>query len=473
MTVTVVSPPVTGRRRLAGWPLAATVLAGQAMASLDTAIVNVGGPRIQQDLHLSSAGLQIAVYAYLLVYAAGLVTGARLGHRYGFGRVFVCGTAVFTAASLACGLAVTPAMLVTARTLQGLGAAMLVPQVLSLLQTAFAGERRRRALSLYGVVLAVGVAAGQVLGGILVSADLFGSGWRPVFLVNVPVGIAVLSLAAGRLPAGTRRAEGSLDLAGAALLAAAMAGLLVPVTFGGDAGWPPWCWPVLAAGAAVLAGFGIHLHRLARTGGQPLIDPALLSQPGIGVGLAGVSVLMGCYGGLLFTIALYLQDTLHDSPLRSGLTFAAYAAGFAAASLTWTRLPAAWRDRFPAYGFAAVTAGTGLLALATGHTGWPPAATLLLAVAGAGHGSGFGALVQRTAAVVPSQHAAAFSGILSTASQLAIAVGIAATATIYQTAHLSWLPAISLTLLTLATIQAITAAVVAVALKPRPAVVSG
>ena len=143
MTVTVVSPPVTGRRRLAGWPLAATVLAGQAMASLDTAIVNVGGPRIQQDLHLSSAGLQIAVYAYLLVYAAGLVTGARLGHRYGFGRVFVCGTAVFTAASLACGLAVTPAMLVTARTLQGLGAAMLVPQVLSLLQTAFAGEWRR------------------------------------------------------------------------------------------------------------------------------------------------------------------------------------------------------------------------------------------------------------------------------------------------------------------------------------------
>lgn len=469
MTVTVASPPDLGRGRLAGWPLAATVLAGQAMASLDTAIVNVGGPRIQRDLHLSRAGLQLAVYAYVLVYAAGLITGARLGHRYGFGRVFTWGTAVFTAASLACGLALTPAMLVTARMLQGLGAALLVPQVLSLLQTAFADERRRRALSLYGLVLAVGVAAGQVLGGILISADLFGTGSRPIFLVNVPIGTAVLALAAGRLPAEIRRAAGGLDLVGAALLAAALAGLLVPVTFGGDAGWPSWCWPVLAAGAAVLAGFGIHLRRLARNDGHPLIDLALLTRPGIGVGLAGVFVLMCCYGGLLFTIALYLQDTLHDSPLRSGLTFAAYAAGFAAASLTWTRLPATWRDRFPACGFASVTAGTGLLAWATSHTGWPPAATLLLAVAGAGHGSGFGALVQRTAAAVPTAHAAAFSGVLSTTNQLAIAVGIAVTATLYQTAHPTWLPAISLTLLALATIQAITGAVVTFALKPaRP-----
>jgi MFS family permease len=466
MTVTVASPPDIGRRRLAGWPLAAVVLAGQAMASLDTAIVNVGGPRIQRDLHLSSAGLQLTVYVYVLVYAAGLITGARLGHRYGFGRVFTWGIAVFTAASLACGLALTPAMLVTARTMQGLGAALLVPQVLSLLQTAFADERRQRALSLYGLVLAVGVAAGQVLGGILISADLFGTEWRPIFLVNVPIGTVVLALAADRLPAGIRRAAGGQDLVGAALLAAAVAGLLVPVTFGGDAGWPSWCWPVLAAGAAVLVGFGIHLRRLARNGGHPLIDPALLTRPGIGAGLAGVFVLMGCYGGLLFTIALYLQDTLHDSPLRSGLTFAAYAAGFATSSLIWTRLPAAWRDRFPACGFAAVAAGTGLLALATGHTGWPPAATLLLVVAGAGHGSGFGALVQRTAAIVPSAHAAAFSGVLSTANQLAIAVGIAATATLYQAAHLSWLPAISLTLLTLATIQAITGAAVTFALKP-------
>jgi MFS family permease len=471
MTVTVAPPPGIGRGRLAGWPLAATVLAGQAMASLDTAIVNVGGPRIQRDLHLTSAGLQLAVYAYVLVYAAGLITGARLGHRYGFGRVFTWGTAIFTAASLACGLALTPAMLVTARTLQGLGAALLVPQVLSLLQTAFADERRRHALSLYGLVLAVGVAAGQVLGGILVSADLFGTGWRPIFLVNVPIGTAVLALAAGRLPGEIRKVAGGLDLVGAALLAAAMAGLLVPVTFGGDAGWPSWCWPVLAAGAAVLAGFCIHLRRLARNDGHPLIDPALLARPGIGVGLAGVFVLMGCFGGLLFTIALYLQDTLHYSPLRSGLTFAAYAAGFAAASLTWTRLPARWYDRFPACGFAAVTAGIGLLAWATSHTGWPPAATLLLVVAGAGHGSGFGALVQRTAATLPTSHAATFSGVLSTTNQLAIAVGIAATATFYQTMHPSWLPAISLTLLALATIQAITGAALTFALKPRSAAI--
>lgn len=186
------------RRVLAPWPLATAVLVGQAMASLDAAIVNVAGPAIQHDLHLSGAELQLAIYSYLLVYAVALVTGARLGGRYGFGRLFGYGTAVFTVSSLACGLAVNPVMLVAARTAQGLGAALLVPQVLSLLQVTFDGERRRRAMSLYGLVLAVGVAAGQVLGGILVSANVLGTGWRPVFLVNVPAGLTVLAFTAGR-----------------------------------------------------------------------------------------------------------------------------------------------------------------------------------------------------------------------------------------------------------------------------------
>src|SRR5215813_13250614 len=197
------------------------------------------------------------------------------------------------------------------------------------------GGARRRAMSGYGLVLAAGVAAGQVLGGILVTADLFGTGWRPVFLVNVPAGLAVLALAAGRLPSGPRAMGARLDLGGAAWLAASILALIIPLTFGADTGWPAWAWPVLACGAAALAIFARHERRLARNGGDPLIDPTLLAQAGIRRGLAGIFILDASYGGLLFTTALYLQHALHQSPLASGLTFGAYAAGFATASFTW------------------------------------------------------------------------------------------------------------------------------------------
>lgn len=183
-------------------------------------------------------------------------------------------------------------------------------------------------------------------------------------------------------------------------------------------------------------------------------------------GLAGVLALMGCYGGLLFTAALYLQQALHRSPLASGLTFAAYAAGFATASLTWTRLPVRWHASVPACGFATVAAGTAGLAWATSGGTWPAAATGMLLVAGAGHGGGFGALVQRTAAAVPAGHAATFSGVLSTVIQLAVATGIAAAATLYQ--HGSpWrhLPAFTITALALSGTQAVIGAIAALALR--------
>jgi MFS family permease len=436
---------------LAPWAVATAVLTGQAMASLDSAIVNVAGPAIQHDLRLSGPALQLAIYSYLIAYGAGLVTGARLGGRYGFGRMFTWGVAIFTVGSLACGLAVSPAMLVAARSVQGTGAALLVPQVLSLLQVTFSGEGRRRALSVYGLVLAVGVAAGQVLGGILVSADLLGTGWRPVFLVNVLPGLAVLALAAGRLPRGPRAAGARLDLGGAGWLAAGMLALIIPLTFGADAGWPLWSWPVLAAGAAALALFARHEARLAATGRQPLIDPGLLARPGIRSALAGIFTLHASYAGLLFTTALYLQHALGESPLASGLTFAGYAAGFATASVTWTRLPAAWRPRLPQAAFAAFAAACVLLAWLTSPGEWPWPATAVLVLAGAAHGTGFDALVYRTAADVPAQQAASFSGVLATINQLPMVTGIAVAGTIYLSAgRVIALPAMSVVLLALA-----------------------
>jgi MFS family permease len=452
------------RSVLVPWALAAAVLTAQAMASLDSAIVNVAGPAIQSDLRLSGPALQLAIYSYLVAYGAGLVTGARLGARYGFGRMFTWGVAVFTVSSLACGLAMSPATLVAARSVQGGGAALLVPQVLSLLQVTFSGERRRRVLSAYGLVLAVGVAAGQVLGGILVTADLLGAGWRPIFLVNVPPGLAVLAFASGRLPRGARAAGTRLDIGGAAWLAAAILALIIPLTFGADAGWPTWSWPVLAVSAAALAVFTRHEARLARTGRQPLIDPGLLARPGIRGGLTGISSLHASYGGLVFTTALYLQHALGESPLASGLTFTGYAAGFATASVTRARLPAAWQPRLPQAALTTFAAACVLLAWLTSPGAWPWQATAVLVVAGAAHGTGFDALVHRTAAGVPAEQAASFSGVLATINQLPVVIGTAVAGTVYLSA---WrpvaLPSISVVLLVLAAALAVTATGVSLA----------
>jgi len=176
---------------------------------------------------------------------------------------------------------------------------------------------------------------------------------------------------------------------------------------------------VAAAGVAALAVFARHERALATAGREPLIDPALLALPGIRRGLAGISALHASYGGLLFTTAVYLQDALHDSPLRSGLTFAGYAAGFAAASIAWTRVPSRWQPRLPQAAFVVFAAVTGRLAWLTNGGGWTWQATALLVIAGAAHGTGFDAIVHRTASGVPAALTDAFSGVLATINQLA------------------------------------------------------
>lgn len=239
-----------------------------------------------------------------------------------------------------------------------------------------------------------------------------------------------LAACVGRLPAGAEAGYRRLDLIGAVLMALGVLALTTPLTFGSDAHWPTWCWLILAVGVALLAVFAVHQRHLAAAGRDPLLDPALFARRPVRSGLAGICVLMGCYGALLFTTALFLQQALHESALRSGLTFAAYAAGFAAAALTWSRLPAAWHPRIPAACFAVIAAASAAMAWATSGGNWPWTATILLAVAGAGHGAGFGALVHRTAAAT-GEHAATFSGVLSTANQLAIVAGIAAAGALY------------------------------------------
>ncbi|MER5964018.1 MFS transporter [Streptomyces sp. NPDC002057] len=416
-------------------PLLGVVLAAQFMALLDVFIVNVAAPTIRAELSASGAALQLVVAGYTIAYAVLLITGARLGDLFGHRRMYLGGLALFTAASLACGLAADTGQLIAFRLVQGTGAALMIPQVLSLIQRNFTGEHRVRALSAYSAVLATGAAAGQVVGGVLVSADLFGTGWRPVFLVNVPIGVALLVLGARVLPrdtpAGPTRAR-ALDLPGLVLLAAAVSLLTVPLVLGQEQDWPLWSWLSLGGSLVLLALFGAYEAGLARRGGAPLIAPRVLRLPGMGRAVLWITLAMGVNAGFLFTLTLHLQGGLGQSALRAGLTFGPAAVVFGTVGLTWRRWPAGLRRMLIPGGFLLAAAGAlsvgGLLADGgTGGWGLFPA----LGALGAGISLAFSPALTGALASVRPEDAADASGLLATVTQLGQLIGVAAFGTVF------------------------------------------
>jgi MFS family permease len=410
----------------------AIVLTGQIMAIIDANIVNVAVPAMHATLGASGAGLQLIVAGYTIAYAVLLITGARLGDILGHRRVFLAGVVLFTLASLGCGLAPNTGTLVALRFVQGVGAATMIPQVLSLIQRSYTSPGpRARAMSLYATVISGGAVLGQVLGGLLVSADLFGSSWRPVFLVNVPVGLAVLVFGR-RLPAGRFDGIRTLDLPGLAVLTPAVFALVLPLVLGQPLGWPLWGWILLALSVALFALLGRVEHLIGARGGQPILPRSLLGLPGMTVGLGGLFASMVVFGGWLFGLALELQDGLGDSPLRAGLTFVPCGIAFAIVSLNWRRLPTRHHGRLPMIGFLVTGVGliwSGLLLHSGGSGGvWLYVA---LAVAGGGMAGAFGALMGRVLSQVPVAIAADASGVIVTVNQLGLVVGIAAFGSLY------------------------------------------
>jgi hypothetical protein len=399
---------------------------------MDASILAVAAPSLRTNLHTSGAELQLVVAIYTLVFAVLVVTGARLGDVLGSRQAFVLGLAGFTLSSLAGGLAPTPTALMSARALQGATAALMTPQVLSIIQVEFRGHARARALGAYSMILAVGVAAGQILGGLIVGAHLLGAAWRPALLLNAPVGV-ILLLCAGRalphVPTGRRR---RLDLVGAVILTAALSAVVVPLTFGRDAHWPGWVWPCVVGFGLTVIVFVRHERRVAAGGGDPLFDLTVLTLPGVAAGGAAVILVMACYAGLLISLTLHLQNGLGFGPLRAGAIFAIYASGFAAVSLMWNRTrPPTW-DRLPVLGPLAMGGallGVGSIA-ATGR--WPMGLTApLLFAGGAGHACTFSPLTNRLTSAVRSAQAADFSGLILTASLVGQVVGVAAFVGIY------------------------------------------
>jgi MFS family permease len=260
------------------WWVLAIVVAAQFMFGVDAFVVNVAIPTIAVELHATSAQIESIIAVYLIAYATLVVTGGRLGDIYGAKKIFIYGVLGFTLTSLWCGLVQSGPELIIARLAQGATAAMMVPQVLATIHLLFSDSARSRAFGIYGIVLGLAGAAGFALGGVLVTSNLAGLGWRAVFFVNVPFGLIIVALAMWIVPSVPRRTGTRLDVSGAVVLFGGLLCLIGPMLFGDDLHWTPWLWLVMAAGIAIIAAFLRLERRVAEHGGMPLIDLTLLCQ---------------------------------------------------------------------------------------------------------------------------------------------------------------------------------------------------
>lgn len=449
------------------WRPLLVVLAGTFMTFLDFFIVNVALPSIRTELHAGPDAMQLVIAGYGLAFAGGMISGGRLGHLYGRRRIFAVGLVLFTLASAVCGLAPNAAVLVIARIVQGGAGALVTPQVLAIVATVYTGAARATAFAAYGFAMGIAGVLGQLIGGVLICADLAGSGWRGIFLINVPVGIA--ALAAVRLLPESRGARARLDGAGTVLLTLALMAVVLPLVEGREHGWPEWTWVSFALAPIVLGIFLTHQARRGRLGRAPLVRLALFANRRFTVGsLAGMT-----FGlvppAFFFVLALYLQEGRGFSALFSGVVFAAVGVGYFAAMLLARAAAARLGRQVLTVGAATVAAGC--LVLADGVDAVSCLA-LLPGLALTGFGIGF-VLVPLAAEVlgdVPPQDAGAAAGVLATGQQVGGALGVAGIGVIFfDSLGGGMLHGFRVALYTLAGLTAATAALVQLLPRaPRP-----
>ncbi|KIU49865.1 MULTISPECIES: MFS transporter [Bradyrhizobium] len=415
------------------WWVLAIVVAAQFMFGVDAFIVNVAIPTIATELHATPAQIEAVVAIYLIAYATLVITGGRLGDIYGTRNVFVAGVAGFSVTSLWCGLAQSGPELIIARLAQGATAALMVPQVLATLHLLFSDAARARAFGIYGIVLGLAGAAGFTLGGVLVTLDLAGLGWRAVFFVNVPIGIIIIAAALKMMPTVPRRAGTRIDVPGAIVLFVGLLCLIGPLLFGHDLGWAAWVWLVMAMGVAVIAAF-VRLERsVARRGGMPLIDLSLLSDAAFMRGLVAVFFFFFANLSFYLVMTMFMQKGLKIPPLEAGLVFVPLALTFVIAS-RHSGARAKHRGTLVIIeGCAVQIAGLAVL-VATVHTVAAPSALLLalvLMMFGYGQGLVMAPLSSAVLSGVKPASAGAGAGMYGTTTQIGNAAGVAAIGAVF------------------------------------------
>jgi MFS family permease len=416
-------PTVTVRRG----PLA-VLLTGTFLIVLDFFVVNVALPSVQRDLSAGATALQWLVAGYALAFGGLLLVASRLADRLGRRRIFVLGIGLFVASSTVCGLAPDIDTLLAARLVQGAAAALIGPTVLALLGDVYTGSQRIRALGAYATVMGVAAASGQLIGGVLIHLDIAGTGWRAIFLINLPVGAAAL-LAAPRLLPDTRIGTPSPDARETVLVVGTLTALVLPLMQGQSRGWPVWTWLALAAAVPLAVLTARRGTVLRRRGLVPLVDVTPMRARAVGIGQLGQFLLFTGMAAYFLVLALYLQDGRGLGPLASGTVFTSVALPYLAGTRNAARLLGRFGPRITVTaGALTLGAGHALLLAAVevigtgGSAGWLVPG---LAVGGAGMGVALSGLVGVVMSSVSPQHAGTVSGTSATLQQAANAIGVA------------------------------------------------
>jgi EmrB/QacA subfamily drug resistance transporter len=417
------------------WVILALVLAAECMDLLDGTIVNVAAPTIRGDLHTSASALQWVIGGYALAFAAGLLAGGRLGDIYGRKRLFVIGAVGFVAASAACAFAVSPHMLIACRLAQGGAAALLIPQGLGIIRDVFAPAEQGSAFAFFGPVIGLSAVLGPIIGGALIAANAFGSSWRLIFLVNLPLGLIAALGAVRLMPESHAPQRPQLDLLGTALAALGMGLLVYPLIQGREAGWPAWTYLMLAGSLAFFGLFVAWSRRMRRAGRDPLIEASVLRHRAYAAGLAGILVFFAGMIGTLLVLTLFLQFGERFSAIHAGVTLAPFALG-SAAGATLAAVVLVPRIGRTVLQLAAVIIAGGvwwLHEVIAAH-GLHTSSLSLVApqlIAGTGIGMLVSPLFDFILASVTDEEVGSASGVLNAVQQLAGAIGVAGLGTIF------------------------------------------
>ncbi|GAA1561133.1 MFS transporter [Kribbella sancticallisti] len=413
------------------WIVLLTVLVAEIMDLVDATIVNIAAPSIRAELGGSEAALQWMLAGYTLTFAIGLVSFGRLGDLVGRRRLFVIGAAGFTVASVVCGLATSPEMLIGSRIAQGLLGAVMIPQGFAIIKAVFPAEEIGKAFSLFGPVMGLSAVAGPVIAGLLIDADWFGAGWRMIFFINVPIGLLALFGALRYMPEVKTAGASRLDPLGVILVSLASGLLIYPLVQGRELDWPAWSIAMLISSIGVFALFG----RRERRSGNPVIDPSLFRSRGYVAGLGVISTFFLAMSGFLLVFNLFTQLGLHYSPLRAGLAMVPFSLGIAIGA------PLSGGLLAPRLGRKALQLGIVVMALAmvgvwfTLHlygdqtTVWNLVPATL--VTGIGAGMVFAPLFDIILASIDDQAAGSASGVLTAMQQFGGAIGVAVIGTIF------------------------------------------
>src|SRR5215469_5697612 len=416
------------------WLTLVVLLLAAFMNLLDVSIVNIAIPSIQRNLHASYADVQWALAGYTLAYALVLITGGRLGDTFGRKRLFLIGVAGFTLMSALCGAAQSPAMLIGFRVAQGAFGAIMIPQVLSVIQVIFPAAERIKALAAFGVTAGLGTVSGPLLGGLLTQHNLFGLDWRPIFLINVPVGIFAVAASAILVRESRAPRPPRLDPVGVGLVSAALLLLLYPLVQGRELGWPTWTFVSMAAAAPMLAVFIAWERAKDRRDGSPRVQLEMFRQRAFAVGIAIAVTFFLRITSFALILTLFLQIGLGFGPLHAGLTFLPFSGGVLVASGAAARLAPRFGRGVTMVGALVMAGGmTGLIAtvhhFGAAVTTWDLVPALV--VAGLGMGTVLAPLADIVLARVQPQDAGSASGVFNTALQLGASIGVAVIGVIF------------------------------------------